>query len=146
MVSWKELNDKEPELAEFGKERFSTHVAYLGTVQKGDFPRIHPVTPIISSDNLFVFMEPTSPKGKDLNRNHKFFLHSSVTDSNGSNGEFWIKGLGYQVTNSNLRHEATISSSYKPADRYILFQLFIEQAGSTVYNDGDPSYRRWKAS
>lgn len=145
MASWKEFKEIQPELAEFGFKKLTSQVAYLGTIQRDDFPRIHPVAPIISPENLFVFMEPTSPKGKDLNRNHKYFLHSLVTDSNGTGGEFWIKGLGYKVNDSNLRNEATVSSSYKPEDRYILFQLFIEQVGSTVYNDGIPSYKRWKA-
>ena len=144
MISWKEFKGQEPELAEFGSKKFSSQVAYLGTVQSSGFPRVHPVTPIITPENLFIFMEPTSPKGRDLIRNNKFFIHSSVPDSNGSGGEFWIKGLAYKKDDSSLRSEAKKFSSYEPAYRYILFQLFVESAGSTIYNNGKPSYRRWK--
>ena len=86
-------------------------------------------------------MEPTSPKGKDLARNKKYFLHSLVSDSNGTGGEFWLRGIANQTSDTNLRKEAKVNSSYEPADRYILFQLYIEEVGSTVYKNGKPIYR-----
>lgn len=144
MMKWKDFEEVEPELARFGKEHFASNVAYLGTLRKNGYPRVHPVTPIVSSDNIFLFMEPTSPKGKDLIRNGKYSLHSLVTHSSGSDGEFWMRGKAQKVTDPNLRNEAIDSSSYNPADRYILFQLFLEEAGSTVYENGKPSYKRWK--
>ena len=55
-----------------------------------------------------------------------------------------MRGKAQKVTEPNIRNEAIESSSYEPADRYILFQLFIEEAGSTIYKDGKPSYIRWK--
>ena len=65
MTIWKEFAQQAPELAEFGKARFASGVAYLGTVRTDGSPRVHPVTPILG-EQLFLFMEPTSPKGKDL--------------------------------------------------------------------------------
>lgn len=67
MTSWKESEQQAPEFAEFGKARFQSGVAYLGTLRPDGSPRVHPVTPIIG-EQLFLFMEPTSPKGKDLQR------------------------------------------------------------------------------
>ena len=146
MNSWKQFEEIKPNLANFGKERFSKGVAYLGTIQKDGSPRVHPITPIISPENLFVFMEPTSPKGKDLIRKNKFFIHSLVTQSSGQEGEFWVKGAAKLVNDANLRKEAILSSSYEPANRYILFQLFLEEVGSTTYQNGNPSYQRWKSA
>lgn len=146
MSSWKVFEQLESGLAQFGKERFAKEVAYLATVSKNGYPRVHPVTPIISNDNLFVFMEPTSPKGKDLFRNGLYSLHSLITKPSGEEGEFWIRGTALKVENTNLRSEAVEFSSYKPADRYILFQLFIEEAGGTVYTNGSATYKRWKSS
>lgn len=145
MTSWKDFEKVEPDLAAFGKKRFTSNVAYLGTIQKNGYPRVHPVTPIISTENLFLFMEPTSPKGKDIVANGKYMLHSLVTHSSGEDGEFWVRGTGHQVTDPNLRNEAIASSSYKPAKRYILFQLFLEEVGSTVYGNERPVYKRWKS-
>ena len=45
-------------------------------------PRVHPVTPIVGSGKLFVFMEPTSPKGKDLMRDGRYALHCGIEGNN----------------------------------------------------------------
>ncbi|MHA1984172.1 MAG: pyridoxamine 5'-phosphate oxidase family protein [Candidatus Hodarchaeales archaeon] len=144
MSSWKDFRELKPELAEFGKNRLKTGVAFLGTIRKDGFPRVHPVTPIISLKRLFIFMEPTSPKGNDLHRNNRYTLHSSVNDTEGSNGEFRISGYATLIEDRDIRKEAIEASSYSPKDRYILFELSIEQAGSTIYLNEKPKYENWK--
>ena len=62
----KELRLEKPALADFGEKRFASGVANIVTVMKDGAPRVHPVTPIIGDDRLFLFMEPASPKGHDL--------------------------------------------------------------------------------
>ena len=91
-MSWKELAAGSPELAEFGKKRFASEVAYIATVKMDGAPRVHPVTPIVGDEGLFLFMEPTSPKGQDLRRDGRYALHSSVADSSGEGGEFLLTG------------------------------------------------------
>src|SRR5690349_7759207 len=88
MTSWKEFAQQSPGFADFGKARLQSGVAYLGTLRADGGPRVHPVTPIIG-DQLFLFMEPTSPKGKDLQRDPRYTLHCSVENSNGGGGEFY---------------------------------------------------------
>jgi hypothetical protein len=46
-MSWKLLEEPQPELAAFGAERLNGQVAYLATVRKDGSPRVHPMTPII---------------------------------------------------------------------------------------------------
>ena len=65
MTSWQEFAQRVPELAVFAKTRFQSEVAFLATLHPDGSPRVHPVTPIVG-EQLFLFMEPTSPKGKDL--------------------------------------------------------------------------------
>jgi hypothetical protein len=125
MSSWKDFRELKPELAEFGKNRLKTGV-------------------IISLKRLFIFMEPTSPKGNDLHRNNRYTLHSSVNDTEGSNGEFRISGYATLIEDRDIRKEAIEASSYSPKDRYILFELSIEQAGSTIYLNEKPKYENWK--
>ena len=91
MTSWAEFTQAAPEFAAFGKTRFQSEVAYLGTVRADGGPRVHPVTPIMG-EQLFLFMEPTSPKGKDLGRDARYTLHCSVEDSGGGGGEFYVRG------------------------------------------------------
>jgi hypothetical protein len=91
MSSWKEFARLAPEIAAFGEARFESGVAYLGTLRADGSPRVHPVTPIIG-EQLFLFMEPTSPKGQDLQRDPRYTLHCAVEDSSGGEGEFYVRG------------------------------------------------------
>ena len=102
MASWTEFAQQAPELAEFGKARFQSGVAYLGTLRPDGGPRVHPVTPFLG-EQLFLFMEPTSPKGKDLQRDGRYTLHCSVNDSSGGEGEFYVRGRATMITDPVLR-------------------------------------------
>jgi hypothetical protein len=91
-------------------------------------------------------MDPTSPKGKDLDRGSAYVLHSSVADNDGSNGEFQLTGYAKRVRDATARQQAVALAPYEPEARYILFELGIIEAFSTVYRDDCPVHERWKAS
>lgn len=143
MTSWKKFEQAAPDLAGFGKARFQSGVAYIGTIRPDGGPRVHPCTPIIG-EQLFLFMEPTSPKGKDLLRDPRYTLHCSVEDSSGGNGEFYVRGHGMLTNDPLLREQAVRASSYAPADRYILFIFTVEFAFMNQYIEGSPQPSRWK--
>ena len=144
-MSWQALEDGNKELAEFGRERFASQVAYLATIRKDGSPRVHPVTPIVGEGHLFLFMEPTSPKGHDLRRDSRYALHASVEDQTGGNGEFFITGQARFSDDPNTRAIAAKHASYPPAERYILFELDIVSAFSNVYvADGASIRQQWK--
>ena len=143
-MCWKDLENAAPELAAFGIKRFESGVAYLATVRQDGSPRVHPVTPIIGQGHLFLFMEPTSPKGHDLRRDGRYALHSAVSDPNGTSGEFIIMGSAKYVVDPAMRSLASQLASYAPADRYILFELSIESAVSTIYINGKPGRQQWR--
>jgi hypothetical protein len=142
MTSWAEFAKQAPELAAFGEARFRSGVAYLGTLRTDGSPRVHPVTPILG-EQLYLFMEPTSPKGKDLLRDSRYTLHCSVADSNGGEGEFYVRGRAMLTDDPLVRAQAVQASSYTPQDRYILFVLPIEFAFMNTYEEGNPGPRRW---
>jgi Pyridoxamine 5'-phosphate oxidase len=144
-MSWKILEEQQPDLAAFGAERLDGKVAYLATIRKDGSPRVHPMTPIIGQGHLFVFMEPTSPKGHDVQRDGRYAIHCAVSDNSGESGEFIITGKARLVNDPDLRALATKYASYSPANRYILFEFDIESAVSTIYPDGLPVRRTWKA-
>ena len=143
-MSWKSLEDQQPDLAAFGAERLNGKVAYLATVRKDGSPRVHPMTPIIGQGHLFVFMEPTSPKGHDLQRDGRYAIHCSVSDNSGASGEFSLTGQAHLIDSPELRTLAMRLASYTPADRYILFEFEIESAASTIYPEDQPVRRPWK--
>ena len=111
-------------------------VAYLATVDPEGAPRVHPVTPIVGEGHLFVFMEPTSPKGADLKRGSRFALHSAVADMAGGGGEFVVRGAGRFIDDPVERAVAERLAPYDAADRYVLFELLVESAMRTDYVDG----------
>lgn len=145
-MSWRDLEAAQPELAAFGIERFRRfQVAYLATVRADGSPRVHPVTPIVGQRRLFLFMEPTSPKGHDLRRDGRYALHCSVSNNSGESGEFFISGRATPVDDPTERAIAVAVSTYPPADRYVLFELSIERAVATTYTDGPPIRQQWRA-
>ncbi len=143
-VTWGGFADAEPELAGFGEGLLMAPPAYLATVRRDGSPRVHPVTPILAGGGLFVFMEPTSPKGRDLRERRRFALHNGVPDTEGSGGEFSVSGEGIPVDDPAVRATVAEAASYDPADRYVLFELRVAEARCNGYGDVPlPTQRRW---
>jgi hypothetical protein len=146
MMSWGEFAAGEPELASFGADRLASPPSYLATVRADGSPRVHPVTPVVAQDALFVFMEPTSPKARDLRERGRFALHNGVPDTEGSGGEFSVSGTGRPVDDPETRAIAERAASYDPAARYVLFELLVDEARCNGYGDVKiPEHRRWRA-
>jgi hypothetical protein len=147
VYSWGDFKTQAPDLAAFGAGRLAVPPAYLATLRVGGLPRVHPVTPIIGLTRIFVFMEPTSPKGRDLRERGWYALHNGVPDTFGTGGEFFISGQAILINDAEVRASAVEAAMYQPDDRYILFELGINEARCNGYGDvplPDPS--RWVAS
>ena len=143
-IGWDEFTRREPELALFGAEILTTAPAYLATVRQDGFPRVHPVTPVIGPLGLFLFMEPSSPKAKDLREREKFALHNGVPDNAGSGGEFNISGRGLAVDDPDTWSHVAGAASYQPLDSYILFELQVREARCHGYGHVPlPATRKW---
>jgi hypothetical protein len=146
MKSWGEFAAAEPGLASFGGDRLAHPPAYLATVRADGTPRVHPVTPVVTPDGLFVFMEPTSPKGRDVRERGRYALHNGVPDTDGSGGEFSVSGIGRLVEDATTRAIAERAASYDPAAMYVLFELLVNEARCHGYGDVElPEHRRWRA-
>lgn len=146
MFPWSDFALAVPELAAFGADRLLRPPAYLATVTSEGGPRLHPVTPIVSSTGLYVFMEATSPKGRDLRKRRRFAMHNGVPDTVGSGGEFFLSGEGVEVDDHAVRTEAIAAASYDPAARYVLFELLVGVAVANGYGDVTlPEPSRWSA-
>jgi hypothetical protein len=145
-VSWAQLREHQPDLAAFGERRLRSRVAYLATVDAAGAPRVHPVTPFLTSERLLVFMEPSSPKGHDLRRGSRYALHCSVEDDQGGGGEFRVRGSAREVTDAESRAQAADDAPYDPSPSYVLFELLVDDAFSTTYEaDGTPVRQRWSS-
>ena len=75
-------------------------------------------------------------------------MHCSVEDTSGGGGEFCVRGRAVMVDDPEARgkaFDAARSIGYKPNDRHTLFELDVEEALATTYEDGLPVRRRWRA-
>ena len=144
VISWGEFSEREPDLARFGADRLTAAPAYLATIRRSGAPRVHPVTPIFEGAGLFLFMEPTSPKRRDLLERGFFALHSGVPDNEGTGGEFSVSGLGLALDDPQKWSLVAKAAGYEPPDRYVLFEFHLSEARCHGYGDVPlPSTRRW---
>jgi hypothetical protein len=147
-MSWQALVDAVSELAAFGAERLHDQVAYLATLKADGSPRLHPVRPVVASGRLFVFMETTSPKVRDLEHDGRYALHGTPTsDQPWDLREFAVEGTARRIDDPGQRATANGGSAFPRDDQFLLFELDLEQAMSTVYGaDGRPHRERWQAA
>ena len=145
LVSWGVFETSAPEMALFGKKRLDGQVAYLATVREDKRPRLHPVTPVIGEGHCFLFVEPSTPKAKDLLENGCFSLHCAMNDSSGSSGEFIVNGDVLLTERDEQRALARSICSYGPANRALLFELKVNEVHEIQYRFGRSQRKKWTA-
>jgi hypothetical protein len=102
------------------------------------------VTPIFADGQLFLFMEPTSPKRRDLLERGWFAIHNGVPDNAGTGGEFWASGLGVANEDPQMWSVVAEAAGYDPPDRYVLFEFHLSEARCHGYGDVPlPTTQRW---
>lgn len=146
-MSWETFAAGAPALAAEGRQRLHDQVAYLASLQAGGAPRLHPVRPVVSERRLYLFMEPTSPKGHDLRRDGRYALHGTATGAQPWDlYEFGVEGVAALVQAPGLRQDALAATSFAREEHFVLFELDVRRAFSTVYGaGGQPQRRRWVA-
>jgi len=146
-VSWAALEAGAPELAREGWIRFDrTHVAMLGTLRSDGSPRISPIEPFLIGGEL-VFGVMRSPKWDDLERDPRVVLHSSVSDINGTEGEFKVYGRAIPTTSAGVRNHPGAWWSTRPGDAAGLFAVEIAEAVLVAWTPDQQRMRvlRWSA-
>jgi hypothetical protein len=149
MPTWQDFAAAEPELADFAFERLDERIAYLATVTAEGAPRVHPVSPFIGAGRLFVYMEPTSPKVRDLERDARYSLHCTVENNDGGEGELSVSGRARVVLDPAQRALAFSTAreaGQSPLERYVVFELELERVMATTYAGGKPHRRRWASA
>jgi uncharacterized pyridoxamine 5'-phosphate oxidase family protein len=147
MATWAELEAAVPEIAAAGRrllERFE--VAYLATVSKAGWPRVHPFCPALARGRLWAFIMEESPKRRDLDDNGRFAIHMMPGDED---EEFYIAGSARRQPDTALRELALAAMPYDDADeRHILYEFFPRHALWTTWENFQkpgmrPVHRSW---
>ena len=127
-MSWRDLEAGAPDLAREGWARFErTKVAMLGTIRNDGSPRISPIETYRIAGELVIGVM-RSPKLDDLRRDPRCVVHSSVSDINGSEGEFKVHGRAVPATQpAFFNEEATWWAGRGPEDVGV-FRIEIDEA------------------
>ena len=143
-MSWKIFAENSPRFARMSFERLDRKIAYLATIRNDGSPRLHPVTPFIRNGMLFIFTEPSSPKIRDLNREGRYALHSSV-GGGGPLIEVQVCGEAMVISDPLRWDQAKmIANSPVVSDRYVLFEFLIQRVLIVEYDEErKPVIHRW---
>ncbi len=148
MTTWAEFEAADPDLARLGAERFDRFgLVLVGTVSRGGYPRISPVEPFIVQGQLYLGMMWQSRKALDLLRNPRVVVHSVVTNRDGTDGEFKLRGSAVPVEDPDKRevYAAVLFAKigWRPDGPYHLFAVSIGSAAFITFEGDQMSMRRW---
>ena len=117
MVTWAKFEQEAPELAQCGRRLLGgdATTGFISTVARDGRPRIAPVSPIFTPDNLYISVGQNTPKRFDLINDGRYVLHANL----GADGqEFQVSGRATLVTDAaerDLAH-AAITFQFKRED------------------------------
>jgi hypothetical protein len=74
--------------------QYGVGLAFLATTREDGGPRVHPMCPLLTVDELYGFIVP-SPKRRDLHRDGRFAMHSFPADAN--EDAFFLTGTAAPV-------------------------------------------------
>ncbi|MDX1435910.1 MAG: pyridoxamine 5'-phosphate oxidase family protein [Anaerolineales bacterium] len=152
MVSWKQFSAASPKLAQLAQAQifqYGVGLAFLATVRKDGGPRLHPVCPVISRENLYLFILPESPKLADLERNGHYAMQA-FPQAKPDSDECYITGKAKRIDDPGV-FSRVLSDAKHPADpSEVLFELDIDRVMHTRWEGfGTPEYRsiheKWTA-
>jgi hypothetical protein len=152
MVTWTEFAAAEPDLAAVGRSllfQFDVGLAFLATVRRDGAPRLHPVCPVLSNDNLFVLVTPTSPKRLDLLRDGRYALQAFPQPKAGSD-EFYLAGNALLVGDLAARAAVLRDAKHMADPSETVFELWIDRVMHTRWDhvltpQMRSVHRRWHA-
>ncbi len=92
-MHWSEMENTQPRLAGLGRQRLvEPGVVLVATIRQDGTPRLSPVEPFVMDGDLWLSMMWQSRKARDLLRDPRILVHSVITNRDGAEGEFKIRG------------------------------------------------------
>jgi hypothetical protein len=150
-ATWGQFREAQPDMAARCAhllKQYGVAMAFIATVRKDGGPRLHPCCPAMTDSGLYVFIPPRSPKNADLRRDSRFALHMFLPDQ--GDEEFYVAGTSRVEEDPEVREVVLASHHYRPPEHETLFELRIERALHTTWEnwakpDTRPIYTRWRA-
>ena len=150
-ASWQQFGAQAPELAALGEAQFArTGLALVGTLRRDGWPRISPVEPFIVGGQLYLGMMWRSVKALDLLRDPRCVVHSTVSNRDGTEGEFKVYGRAVEVNDPEERRrfgDAVFAAiGFRPEEpEFHCFPISIESVVFSQLRDSEFHRQVWKA-
>ena len=150
-ASWQQFRAQAPELAALGEAQFArTGLALVGTLRRDGWPRISPVEPFIVAGQLYLGMMWRSVKALDLLRDPRCVVHSTVSNRDGTEGEFKVYGRAVEVNDPEERRrfgDAVFAAiGFRPEEpEFHCFAISIESVVFSQLRDSEFHRQVWKA-
>lgn len=97
-ISFGQMEEEAPALARQVRERFeATGLCLVSTIRSDGWPRLSPLEPLILDGQLYLGMMPRSTKSRDLTRDPRCLVHSTIADKDDTEGEVKLYGLGRRI-------------------------------------------------
>jgi hypothetical protein len=150
-MRWSELERLQPRLAVTASERLvGPGVLLLVTLRRDGTPRLSPVEPYVLDGRLLLSMLWGSQKAKDLQRDSRVLVHSTVTGREGTEGELKLRGRAVEETEPDVqeKYAAGVAEElgWRPeVGRFHLFEIEVEHVAFVRYDHdtGDQHVVTW---
>jgi Pyridoxamine 5'-phosphate oxidase len=156
-LRWGSFAAARPDLASAGREllyQYGVGLAFLATVRMDGGPRLHPMCPLLTDDDLLAFIVP-SPKRADLHRDPRFAMHSFPADEN--EDAFLVRGVAEPVNDARTIETLSLQFAAErrleaPPREVAAWELFsFDIAGvlltrTTGHGDPSPRHEVWRSA
>jgi hypothetical protein len=103
-MKWSQVERRQPRLADLGRQRLlDPGVVLVATIRRDGTPRLSPVEPFVMDGELWLSMLGQSTKAVDLIRDPRVLVHGVVTNRDGRDGEFKVRGSARNETDSGVQ-------------------------------------------
>ncbi|MFL5951310.1 MAG: pyridoxamine 5'-phosphate oxidase family protein [Gaiellaceae bacterium] len=143
---WSDFERAAPALAGAARARLeATRIALLGTIRADGSPRISPIEPFFAGQHLLLGAMARSAKARDLERDARCALHSSISDPDAGETEFKLYGRVTEVDDSvrELRSDAWWLSHAGDVARVYTMQVEEAAAVAWALERGELTMTRW---
>jgi hypothetical protein len=150
-MRWSELTASQPRLADVGRQRLvDPGVVLVVTIRRDGTPRLSPVEPYLMDGDLWLSMMWRSTKARDLARDPRILVHSVITNRDGGEGEYKVRGRALPSDDVAVqrRYAEAVARDlgWRPEPgRFHLYAVDVDEITFIRYDDatGDQFVTRW---
>jgi hypothetical protein len=150
-MRWSQMGAEQPRLGQLAEQRLiGPGVLLVVSLRRDGTARLSPVEPFVLDGTLWLSMMWGSRKAADLLRDPRILVHSVITNRDGGEGEFKIRGVARAEHDLQVqrRYADAVAASigWKPEPgRFHLFDIDIENVVFIRYDDatGDQHVASW---